>query len=40
MDRKNTYYKKGMKFGKWRLLNYINSGGNGAVWEVERETDK
>lgn len=40
MDRKKTYYKKGMKFGKWRLLNYINSGGNGAVWEVERETDK
>ena len=32
-------YKKGMQFGDWKLLKYINGGGNGAVWIAEKNKD-
>ncbi|TKJ83844.1 serine/threonine protein kinase [Paenibacillus sp. CFBP13512] len=36
---KKENYGKGMQFGEWILVSYINGGGNGAVWKAKKGDD-
>jgi hypothetical protein len=31
---KKQHFDRGMIFGKWKLVDFIDAGGNGEVWKV------
>ena len=37
---KKHFFKKGKVFGSWKLIRFLNSGGNGEVWIVENQENE